>query len=333
MKLNFAILVSATAIFLLGVDFACADVISMAWSPVGNPGNAPDPLTGDGAVSYSYSIGTYDVTVNQYVAFLNANDPSGADPLSLYNSDMSNTTYGGVNFNPAAPQGQMYSAIAGTGNHPINYVSWIDAIRFANWMDNGQPIFVTEPTATDNATENGSYTLTGFMPDPSNDHVYPGITRNPGATIVLPSLNEWYKAAYYNPSTSSYFLYPTSSNTPPFGGGPTATPNFANNGLAVGNLTDVGAYTGTTSPYGEYDMAGNIQQWEQTPIFTLGNSFEGATIPVPYFFTGTGSEDISGGDAVTGFRLAMVPEPSSIVLAIIGCVGAFALRRRIAQPK
>ena len=31
----------------------------------------------------------------------------------------------------------------------------------------------------------------------------------------------------------------------------------------VGNLTDVGAYTGTTSPYGEFDMGGNVYQWNE----------------------------------------------------------------------
>ena len=60
----------------------------MAWSPVGNPGNAADPLTGYGAVPYSYNIGTNDVTNSQYVAFLNSNDPTGADPLAIYNSNM-----------------------------------------------------------------------------------------------------------------------------------------------------------------------------------------------------------------------------------------------------
>ena len=59
--------------------------ITIAWSPVGNPGNANDPADGDdgtpgiqnfGAVPYAYNIGTYDVTASQYVEFLNAKDPT-----------------------------------------------------------------------------------------------------------------------------------------------------------------------------------------------------------------------------------------------------------------
>ena len=141
----------------------------------------------------------------------------------------------------------MYSVVSGTSNHPVDLVTWSDALRFANWIANGQPIFATEPTAADNATENGSYTLLGFKPNPTDLF---SIMRNPGATVVLPNENEWFKAAYYNSATKSYYAFPTSSNTPPTASAPTATPNSANFNNVVGGETDVGAYTGTTSPYG-----------------------------------------------------------------------------------
>ena len=51
--------------------------VTMAWTPIGNPGNAcdPQPDTGFGAgcfgaVTYTYSIGTYEVTNAQYAEFL-----------------------------------------------------------------------------------------------------------------------------------------------------------------------------------------------------------------------------------------------------------------------
>jgi len=53
------------------------------------------------------------------------------------------------------------------------------------------------------------------------------VTRNAGATIFLPSENEWYKAAYYGASTASYFTYPAGSNAPTVCGPPAATPNLA----------------------------------------------------------------------------------------------------------
>ena len=84
----------------------------------------------------------------------------------------------------------------------MNFVSWYSAIRFANWMNNGQG---------SGNTETGSYTLLGGTPTPSNGN---NITRNSGAMVVIPSKNEWYKAAYYNPNQRTYNLYPTSSNMP-----------------------------------------------------------------------------------------------------------------------
>jgi hypothetical protein len=80
----------------------CALNHSPDWSPVGNPGNAADPLTGHGAVAYSYNIGTYDVTNSQYAAFLNTKDPTVANVLNLWNTNMGTAPYGGTAYNSAA---------------------------------------------------------------------------------------------------------------------------------------------------------------------------------------------------------------------------------------
>ena len=289
--------------------------VTIAWSPVGNPGNAADS-TGYGAVAYNYNIGTYDVTNSQYVEFLNAKDPTGADPLGLYNGNMSNAAlpyYGGINYNANNTNGSKYSVISGDGNHPVDNVSWYDTLRFANWLNNGQG---------NGDTETGAYTLLGGTPTPSNAI---NITRNAGATIFLPSVNEWYKAAYYNPTASSYYQYPTSSNTIPTASGPTATPNSANYNEAVNNLTDVGAYTGTTSPYGAYDMGGNVIQWNEALIdnFARGTRGDAWGYPSNYMLSSFQfPNNPFNGNGTIGFRVAgvptgFIPEPSTGVLAFI----------------
>jgi formylglycine-generating enzyme required for sulfatase activity len=300
---------------------ALAAPITIAWSTVGNPGNAADPATGYGAVGYSYKIGTYDVTASQYVTFLNSNDPTGANTLGLYNSNMSNAYYGGVAFNSGAASGDMYSAVAGRGNDPINYVTFYDATRFANWLDNGQ---------RPGSTETGAYTLLGGTPTPSNAATF---TRNATATVFLPNENEWYKAAYYNPVASTYYLYPTSSNTAPTAGQPTTNPNSANYALTVQNLTPVGAYSGTTSPYGAYDMAGDVYQFEETSNFGYrvlrGGSYNAYSFDlVSTEQIGVDPSDISNGNV--GFRVASIltPEPSTEVLAIIACGVILLWRKR-----
>jgi hypothetical protein len=229
-----------------------ASAVTIDWVTVGDPGN-PANRYGQGDVPYVYRIGKYDVTVNQYVELLNRKDPTGANTLGLFGPEMSDATYGGISFNAGAADGIKYEVIAGRGNHPVNYVSFFDAARFANWLNNGQ---------ADGDTESGAYTLLGGTPIPSNSME---VTRNPGAQVFIPSQDEWIKAGHFLPGVNIYFEYPTSSNTPPTSSPPTNVVNRANflpNG--PGNLTDVGAYTRTTSPYGAYDMAGNVIQWTDT---------------------------------------------------------------------
>jgi formylglycine-generating enzyme len=304
---------------LLAAFVADARAVTINWSPVGNPGNAADTTvmsdgtSGYGAVPYAYNIGTYDVTNNQYVEFLNAKDASGLNSLNLYNTSMAATPYGGISYNAGNSNGTKYSVISGDGNHPVAMITWYSAIRFANWLNNGQG---------NGDTESGAYTLLHDgspkpSPVPSNSN---SIVRQSGATVFLPNENEWYKAAFYNPATSSYFQFATSSNTPPIGSSPTALPNHANiRPLGPTVPTDVGAYSGTTSPYGAFDMAGNVFQWNETYIlFSRGwrggayNLFSDVLTSSSRFGVDPLSEPLSG-----GFRLASIPEPSSLALAAL----------------
>ena len=325
----FASAIVFCAAFLVALPAASA--ITIAWSPVGNPNNASDS-TGYGAVGYSYNIGTYDVTNSQYVAFLNSNVPGGetADPLALYNSNMSNATYGGITYNSGAASGSMYSVMGSNGQNPVNYVTWYDTLRFANWLDNGQVAGMTET---------GAYTLLGGTPTPSNGL---SITRNAGATVFLPSENEWYKAAYYDPRTtaqggppsdSHYWLYGTTSSSTPIASGPTALANHAN--FSPGgpfNLTDVGAYTGTTSPYGAFDMAGNVFQWNEALISGSFRGLRGGSFndnATRLQSSARGTLNPTDEDNRFGFRVAStIPEPSTAVLAVIACAMMWVLRKR-----
>src|SRR5215468_6086133 len=111
--------------------------VTMAWTPIGNPGNACDPQPQGcfGAVGYSYSIGTYEVTNAQYAEFLNAK--AASDPLALYYFGMGAGGTAGIT-RSGSDGNYTYSVIAGRENMPVDWVSFYDAIRFANWMSNGQ---------------------------------------------------------------------------------------------------------------------------------------------------------------------------------------------------
>jgi formylglycine-generating enzyme required for sulfatase activity len=267
---------SRLVIFLLLaiVSAARADVFNMPTGQtslqlvtVGNPGNANDPNTGNlyGGVPYNYSLGKYDVTVGQYTAFLNA--VAKADPHSLYNPLMA--TYlniAGIARN--GPYGSYTYSVIGSPNHPITFVSWGDAARFANWLSNGQQTY-------DRTTEDGSY----FLNDATANIDLKNVARKGTATWVIPTESEWYKAAYYNTANGSYYLLPFGNEFVGHSAPPGSIPNTGNFISGNGNyavtgsanydpnqnyLTDVGAYTASASPYGAYDIGGNVIQWTET---------------------------------------------------------------------
>jgi formylglycine-generating enzyme required for sulfatase activity len=157
------------------------------------------------------------------------------------------------------------------------------------------------------------------------------IVRNSGATWVLPTENEWYKAAYYNPASSSYFLFPTSNNNVPTAEPPPGGSNSAN-WNAIGGLTAVGAYLLSPSPYGTFDQAGNVMEWNETLIDSLDRGVRGGAFGSMTFGYDLSSHARSGTPATTtqlnlGFRVAMIPEPSTGLLASLGGLALLVCRR------
>lgn len=169
---------------------------------VGNIGN-PNDSTGYGQVLYEYNISQYSVTNCEYVKFLNS-VASIEDTYNLYKQDMGNNFISGIN-RSGSPGSYTYSTKNNKDNKPVVFVSWFDAARYCNWLHNGKP---SGPQDV-NTTEDGAYTLAGLS----------NISRNIDAIYWIPNENEWYKAAYYDPSMNSgsggYWKYATQSDNVP----------------------------------------------------------------------------------------------------------------------
>ena len=249
----------SAAFLIMPAATARADVFNMPagqtnlqFVTVGDAGNGAD-TTGYGSVPYAYQMGTYDVTIGQYIQFLNA----------VANTDTYGFTIAGCVVDGWFPFGIIqnggpgsYSyAVAGNysraANCPVFFVTWGDAARFCNWLQNGQPTG-TEGQGT---TETGAYTLNG-------DTTFLMETRNADSTFVIPSENEWYKAAYYKGKgmSAGYWTYPTQSNarSNALSGSGTNNPNFPNPGYTdpTNYVTPVGALRHRPAPMARMTRAG-----------------------------------------------------------------------------
>jgi len=339
----------------LALTFAllCAETvygINIETVPVSDVGNANDPATGDvyGGVNYPYSIGKYEVTVGQYAAFLNA--VAMTDTYGLY-------AYGGYpNIARRGTSGSYsYSSVLGSSNLPVEIARWGDAARFANWLHNGQPTGAQNA----NTTEDGAYTLNGAT---SSEALY-AITRNANAQWFLPSENEWYKAAYYQPAaqggdSDNYWNYPMRTNSEPYSDQPPGvTPDntrvgnfykddgmtngyddgFAVTGSTVGRngvnyLTGVGAYLFSPSYYGTFDQGGNVWEWNEAQYSALYRGVRGGSVVTDVKSLSASYSAIAvAGDPhlYVGFRVAtVVPEPSTALLVGIAAVAFGCLCRR-----
>lgn len=301
-------------LIVLAICYSCtwcsavsADLI-IDWTTVGDPGNAPDPATGNhfGAVDYSFQISTHEVTNAQYAAFLNS--VGSMDVIGLYNSNMEIARTG-------RPGMFTYSVDAMFAQRPVRYVSYMDAMRFANWLHNGQPT----GNIGQGTTEAGAYTITDGLSE----------VRSSAARFFIPNENEWYKAAYYDardalhfgPSFDDhYWAYPTQSEFVPFAEAPPGLGNSVNADSTVGDVTDVGAYVDEASFYGTYDQGGNVSEWNESVISDIARGVRGGDWSSGALITGAAFRaglDPNTENGMVGLRIAAVPEPTPL---LFGCL-------------
>ncbi len=286
--------------------------------------NYPD-YTSYGRVTYDYYIGKYETTHTEYCDFLNAVDPGGSDEHDLHNSYMTNITYSGGS----------YFVTSGWENKPIDHVNWYDAARFCNWLHNDH----LTPGSTE--TEAGAY---NFDPGDSLDsRGYDDTYDNdpdahkPDALYWIPTRDEWYKAAYYDPDKNDgdggYYDYPTGSDTAPTAESPPGGNNSANFYSAVGHITDVGAYVSSPSPWGTFDQGGNLYEWIEEWGSSTQRVLRGGSWKSPLIDLDSGGELIDNPEllasAPRGFRVASaVPEPATFLLFSSGLLGLLPFLRR-----
>jgi formylglycine-generating enzyme len=293
-----------------------ANTFDIEFVRIGNPGNAADDVSANpdfaGAVPYTYRMGKFEVSREMITK---ANSAGG---LAITLFDM--------------------TPLGGNGaSRPATGVSWNEAARFVNWLNTSQGFppaykFTTQPgDGGYNANQNISLWGTG---DAGFNAANP--FRNSHAIYFLPSVDEWYKAAYYDPTSGIYFNGPTGSDS-----APTPVASGTASGTAVfGQSVNQGpadiTQSGGLSPYGIMGMGGNVYELEETE-----SDFGNDSISSERGVRGGGWTDnssillasnrtsifpTSAGPA-TGFRVAGIPEPSTLLLGAIAGLGLLVSRR------
>lgn len=218
-------------------------------------------------------------------------------------------------------------------------MSWNEAARFVNWLNTSQGFQAAYNFTTSGVDDNIDVWSSGEAWQLGGENLY----RHKDAHYWLPSMDEWYKAAYYDPSTGMYGDYPSLT-----GSRPTAVSSgTADNTAVYGQDFSQGpadiTLAGGLSPFGIMGLGGNVYEWEETSV-DLNNStglstrgFRGGLWNSNSFFLSSSYRNVgspAGGNSINGFRVASlsspaaVPEPGSLAVWSAICVGGLCFRRR-----
>lgn len=245
-----------------GVDFVTIGAVGNAPYRTANPNYS---VNNRGGVGYVYNIGKFEVTTAQWVEFFNAayDRPANDRLLHLYIPNY----WGAASTAPNTPGGLRWTVPAGNEMRPVGGISWRIAAMYCNWLCNGK--------STDRAAfMNGAYDVSTFGFTPGGTWTDQA-AHNPGARYWIPTLDEWLKAAHYDPNkpnpdgtTGGWWQYGNSSDAPFTYGLP---PLMGGNGTANSGYWNpspfsvpLGSYTGVQSPWGLYDVAGGTAEWTES---------------------------------------------------------------------
>ena len=274
-----------------------ANTFSIDFVEIGNPGNdadsrgVPNPV---GSVSYVFNLGKYEISRDQI------EKANAAGALSISLNDMTGVQGNGI-------------------NSPATGLSWFEAARFVNYLNTSKGY-----QAAYNFDGSGNFQLWGAG-QYSGTNQY----RHKDAFYFLPTVHEWYKAAYYDPNKvggAGYWNFPTGSDSEPnavSGGTTEGTAVYSQPGPA--DITNAGGL----SPYGTMAQGGNVWEWldtaydgsndSETEIRELRGGNWGY-FSVNLEATTRGWSDPANEYSDYGLRVASVPEPSSLFLLLAGGV-------------
>jgi hypothetical protein len=316
----------ALAFVLLIIPYASAGTIDsfgtglntfdIEFVPIGNPDNAadtasdPDPPAPNpaGSVDYAYRMGKFEIS---------------EDMITKANAE------GGLGITKDTRG----------ADKPATSVTWNGAARFVNWLNTSSGSAPAYKFALQPGDVGYSANANIELWDSGDAGYNPtNLYRNSLARYFLPSAHEWYKAAYYDPTSGNYFNFPTGSDS-----APTAVASGTGAGTAVYDQSfatgpaDI-TLAGGLSPYGTMGQGGNVWEWEESS-FDLFNNSSSSARGIRGGDWNDDSDDLRATERfnffphhefnIIGFRVASIPEPSTMLMGALATVGLLVWRRRL----
>jgi formylglycine-generating enzyme required for sulfatase activity len=234
------------------------------WATITDPGNVAygggpnGQLAGRGGVDYAYRISKLEVTSAQWLEFINIFAPQAPNPGSFLRPD-----YSGITDAPGGAGSYMLKPdVPDAGMVGVYGITWREAAMYCNWLHNGKS---TEWSAI----QNGAYDVSTFGFHPKGGFT-DQLTHSPDALFWIPTLDEWIKAAHYDPNrhgpgAPGWWTFPYASESAPVPGlpgvGQTSAGLVNPSGYASVLNIPLGAYSNMTSPWGLWDVSGGVREY------------------------------------------------------------------------
>ena len=303
------ILLVAAAFALVGATTVNAQQFG-GWVTIGQPGNA-DSGYGYGGVDYAYNIAKYQVSIADWNTFWEQEvDAVDGTAVGDFAGNGGGVDDFNVNLDIEGDDG--WKSYAGT-DAPVGNVSVNNIAQYANWLTTGD------------ATQ-GAYGIDG------SSGAVTGIDRNTavgnyGTVYVVPTEDEWYKAAYYRLDDSTYYEDSTPAGVTLQSGYNIGDEYWNYEAVGPGDAGQaVGVGDGGLDQNGTRNMMGNHYDMLENGVKRGGNYQHPEERMLASYRFDQGMTYQGRGN---GARIVVIPEPASGALFVLVSGLFWFVRRRV----
>ncbi len=273
-----------------------------------------NPASGYGIVNNDHRMGVYEVTNDQWNKFVNAYGTVTGSPSDAYDE----------------------SASHAATNLPTDKVSWYEAAQFVNWLNTSTGHEAAYKFTGTQGTSDYALAIWSAAEAAGGTNLY----RHKDAVYYLPTEDEWVKAAYWNGAALQTYATKAGESLTQGDGVSGTGWNYYDNGYAMDPRSPWAVGSGSQELNGTFDMMGNLWEWMENPYSDAnygvdslrahrGGGYYHSLGDYNLASSTRGGHYVDSESNSIGFRVASVPEPTTLSLLAIGSL--VLIRRRSGQ--